>query len=419
MGIGLAHAQVHVRDLDAPPGVDPMIVRLGSRPLSVTIHPDNAWLAVQDSRTISLWPIDWRRARVLRHGPKRVGGLAVDPAGRWLASVGPEAPVNMWSVSDRSPTARTTLDYFENAASTAARPTLAKVKVSPRGDLLAAGTFSGLWLLPLTGKPERLAGFNSVVRSPAFDRSGRWLAAGGGILGALSAPGENVVRVWDLETRAVRVLAAPDGMPIASVAFLPDGRLAVASAAGVRVWDLPSGTSTLLLADLLAGALPSPDGRRLLLLRAGMRPGGAVGTAAVYDIESGRTTPLPSHGALVTCIAWDPSGERVVTGSQDGMVRIGAADGSEPHLLFGHDAQVWDVVVDPRGRWVASGGDDGTARLWPMPEGQPFHTLAQAALLDRLRALTTYRVVRDAKSPSGYVVDFEAFTGWQREPPRW
>jgi WD40 repeat protein len=423
MAIGLAHDQVHVHDLETPPGVDPMIVRLASRPLSVAIHPNGSWMAVQDSRTISLWPMEWRQARVLRHGTKRVGGLAADPAGRWLASGGPDAPVNVWSVSEHAPTARTTLDFAENAnhktASAANRPDVGKITASPRGDLIAAATFSGLWLLPLTGSPERLPGFNSIVRAVDFDHSGRWLAAGGGILGALSAPGENVVRVWDLETRAVRVLAAADGMPIASAAFLPDGRLVVGSAAGVRVWDLTSGTSTLLLSDMLASALPSPDGRRLLLFRAGMRPGGAVGSIAVYDFETGRTTPLPAHGNQVTCIAWHPSGEQVVTGSQDGSVRLGGADGSEPHLLLGHDAQVWDVVVDPRGRWVASGSDDGTTRLWPMPEGQPFHTLAHAALLDRLRSLTTYRVVRQAESSSEYRVDFEPFTGWKREPPRW
>jgi WD40 repeat protein len=215
------------------------------------------------------------------------------------------------------------------------------------------------------------------------------------------------------------MLAADDRRPIASVAFLPDGRLVVGSAAGVRVWNLNSGSSSLLLSDILANVLPSPDGRRLLLFRAGLRPGGAVGTAAIYDLETGRTTPLPSHGTQVTCIAWHPSGEQVVTGSQDGAVRLGGVDGSEPHLLFGHEAQVWDVIVDPLGRWVASGGDDGTTRLWPMPEGQPFHTLAHAALLDRLRSLTTYRVVRDTESSSGYRVDFEPFTGWKREPPRW
>jgi WD40 repeat protein len=423
MAIGLARDQVHVHDLETTPGVDPMIVRLVTRPQSVAIHPNGSWLAVQNSQTISLWPLEWRHARVLRPGTTRVGGLAVDPAGRWIAAGGPGIPVNVWSLSQQVPTGRTALDFDENAnrttAAPAPRPALGKMEASPRGDLIAAGTFSGLWLMPLSGRPERLAGFNSIVRAVAFDPSGRWLAAGGGIQGELVAPGESVVRVWDLETRAVRVLAADERRPIASVAFLPDGRLLTASAAGARVWDLTSGASTLLLSDLLAGALPSPDGRRLLMLRAGLRPGGAVGSVAIYDIDTGRTTPLPSHGSLVTTVAWHPSGEQVVTGSQDGTVRIGDADGSEPHLLFGHDAQVWDVVVDPQGRWVASGGDDGTMRLWPMPDGQPFHTLPHAALLDRLRSLTTYRVVRDAESSSGYHVDFEPFTGWKREPPRW
>jgi WD40 repeat protein len=423
MAIGLAHDQVHVHDLAAPPGVDPMVVRVATRPQSVAIHPNGSWLAVQNSQTISLWPMEWRHARVLRHGTKRVGGLAADPAGRWLASGGPDAPVNLWSVSESAPTGRTTLEFDENAnkqtTASVSRPTLGRMEASPRGDLIAAGTFSGLWLLPLKGKPERLPGFNSIVRAVAFDPSGRFLAAGGGILGTLSAPGENVVRVWDLETRAVRVLAADDGKPIASVAFLPDGRLVAGSAAGVRIWDLTSSTSTLVLSDILASVVPSPDGRRLLLLRAGLRPGGAVGSAAIYDFATAGTTPLTSHGSQVTTVAWHPSGEQVVTGSQDGVVRLGAADGSEPHLLLGHERQVWEVVVDPQGRWVASGGDDGTTRLWPMPDGRPFHTLPHAALLDRIRSLTTYRVIRDTGSSSGYRVDFEPFTGWNREPPRW
>jgi WD40 repeat protein len=421
MAIGLAHDRVHVHDLDAAPGVDPMIVRIATRPQSVAFHPNGSWIAVQNSQTISLWPVEWRRAHVLRQGTKRVGGLAADPGGRWLVSGGPDTPV-LWSISGHAPTARTTLDYDDNAHNTgsqAARPALGKAEASPRGDLLAVGTLSGLWLMPLAGKPERLPGFNSIVRAVAFDGTGRWLAAGGGILGELNAPGESVVRVWDLQTRAVRVLAADDRRPIASVAFLPDGRLVVGSAAGVRIWNLTDGTSSLLFSDLLASAVPSPDGRRLLLLRAGLRPGGAVGVAAIYDVETGRTTPLASHGNQVTCLAWHPSGEQVVTGSQDGTVRIGGVDGSEPHLLFGHEAQVWDVIVDPLGRWLASGGDDGATRLWPMPEGQPFHTLAHAALVDRLRSLTTYRVVRNAESSSGYRVDFEPFTGWKREPPRW
>jgi WD40 repeat protein len=397
-----------------------MIVRLGTRPLSLAIHPNGSWMAVQDQRMVSLWPLAWRGARVLRQDAARVTGLAADPAGRWLASSGQGTSVRLWSVSNGTPTARVGLSLAENASPTRtiytpSRLQGSRITASPRGNLLAVGAYSGLWLLPLSGTPERLAGFDRLVWAVAFDRTGRWLAAGGGTEGQLNAPGENVVRVWDLETRAVRVLTPDDGRPIATVAFLPGGRLVSGGPGGVRVWDLTNGASTPVLSDLVTNALPSPDGRRLLLFRGPLR---GVGTAAVYDLETGRTTPLPSHGNQVTCIAWHPSGNQVVTGSQDGTVRIGAADGGEPHLLFGHDGFVWDVVVEPQGRWLASGGEDGTTRVWPMPDGRPFHTLPYATLLDRLRSLTTYRVVSDSESSSGYRLDFEPFTGWQREPPR-
>ena len=424
MASALANEQVQVNDLTAPTGIAPLTVQLGRRALSVAIEPSGSWMALQDSRVLSLWPLQWRHPRVLREGARSVRALAVDPGGRWIAVGGTDGPLQIWSLTESTPTARRILDHAgatgENRPIAAMnRPGVASMEASPRGDRLAVGTSSGIWLVPLSGRPERLPGFNSMVKAIGFDRTGRWLAAGGGILGQLSAPGENVVRVWDLDTRAVRVLAADDGTPIASVAFLPDGRLLAGGPAGVRLWDLRTGTSILVVRDITGIVRPSPDGRQLLLLNAGQRPGGAVGSAMTVDIATGRATPLLTHGSLVTSVGWHPSGEMVVTGSQDGTVRLGGADGSEPHLLLGHGSFVWDVLVDPAGRWLASAGDDGTTRVWPMPEGQPFHTLAHAALLDRLRSLTTYRVVEDRSTSSGYRLDFEPFTGWKRELPRW
>ena len=148
---------------------------------------------------------------------------------------------------------------------------------------------SGLWLCRSTAVPSA-PGIQQHGEAVAFDRSGRWLAAGGGLLGQLAAPGENVVRVWDLETREVRVLAAADGAPIATLAFLPDGRLLAAGPGGVRLWDL-QGHLDLRCPDVVAKVLPSPDGRRLLLLRAPLRPGGAVG-GSVYDFDGQRSSPL-------------------------------------------------------------------------------------------------------------------------------
>jgi WD40 repeat protein len=422
MAVALENDRAHVLDLAAPRGVDPVVARLPGRPLSVAIDPKGWWLAVQDRSLVSLWPLRWSHARVLRRGTTRVMGLAIDPLGRWMATGQRESPPELWSLTDGEPMARRILgnETFAGGNPAPGAPSLARLLASPRGDLLAAGTFSGLWLVPLNGRPERLPGFNGIVRAFHFDRTGQWLAAGGGIGStALSAPGENVVRVWNVDTREVRVLAGDD-QPITGVAFLPDGRLLSSGRAGIREWNLATGTSTLLMSDdLIANMYPSPDGRRLLLFRAGLRPGGAVGSAAIYDLKSGTTTPLASHGTLVTVVAWHPSGDQVVTGSQDGTVRIGPADGGEPHLLYGHEEYVWEVAVDPLGRFVASTSADGTARQWPMPAGQPMHMLPRAELLDRLRSLTSYRIVQDPSATSGYRVDFEPFTGWKREPRQW
>jgi WD40 repeat protein len=201
--------------------------------------------------------------------------------------------------------------------------------------------------------------------------------------------------------------------------FLPDGSLLAAGGGGLRLWDLTTARSTLLLEGVVE-AWPGPSGRYLLGLRARLGPGGAVGTALVYDLETASSHDLQTHGAEVISGAWDPEGRFVVTGSRDGIVRVGPPTGEEPHLLLGHEGAVRSVRVGPDGRWIASAAEDGTVRLWPLPlEGPPLHTLPHDELLDRLRSLTNYRVVRDPAAPGGYRPDFEPFQGWNREAPSW
>jgi WD40 repeat protein len=203
------------------------------------------------------------------------------------------------------------------------------------------------------------------------------------------------------------------------VEFWPDGRLLSAGGGGVRLWDVAAARSTLVLEGVPV-ARRSPDGRHLLGIRAGTGPGGAVGTALVYDLERKEVRPLETHGNQVTSVAWDLSGRLVVTGSRDGVLRVGPVTGEEPHLLFGHEAGVRDVEAGPDGTWIASASEDGTVRLWPLPlEERPLHTLPHGELLERLRSLTNFRVVRDAAAVGGYRLDFEAFTGWNRKPPSW
>jgi WD40 repeat protein len=404
---------VALYDLEGPAPVQPVALRSGGRPIRVAIDPGSTWTAIQDSRSVSLWPLMTRRPYVLGGLSQGHRRLAIDPRGQWIA-VGSEVDtgIRIWSIGSAARHAEPVL--LRTAVNS---PTVIS---SPRGDLLAAGTGQGVWIVPLDGRrPEQLPGFANIVAAVAFDRDGKRVAAGGGLLGELQARGEAVIRVWDVDTRDVQVLVPDDGKPIGHLSFLPDGRLISTGSSGVRVWDLASRASTLIVPGAAARALPSPDGRYLLVLRGEMRPGGTVGTAFVYDLKEKRSRDLASHGTEVTGLAWHPSGQQILTGSLDGTVRVGPVTGEEPHLLLGHQAAVWSLEVEPGGRWIASTGHDGTVRVWPPPEGQPLHTLSHEHLIDRLGSLTNVRVVKDAGSAGGYRLDVESFRGWNQKPPTW
>ena len=409
LAAGTGEEGVLLWDLRGPVAAGPRVLRRDAQMLSVAFDPSGSWMAARDNRALTLWPLAWRHPQVLRAPTKGLRALAIDPRGRWVAAAGhSSSKAWLWPLAPQAGAERLTLETGGPVAGLA---------VSPRGDRLAAGGSSGVRLVPLRSGPlERLRGFEGVVRGLDFDPEGRRLAAAGV---GFPLTRERIVRIWDLETHASQVLDPGDAQPLQSVEFWPDGRLLSAGGGGVRLWDVAATRSTLVLEGVPV-ARRSPDGRQLLGIRARIGPGGAVGTALVYDLERKEAKPLETHGNQVTSVAWDLSGRLVVTGSRDGVVRVGPVTGEEPHLLFGHEAGVPDVEVSPGGEWIASASEDGTVRLWPLPlEERPFHTLPHGELLGRLRSFTNFRVVRDPAMAGGYRLDFEPFTGWKRKPPSW
>jgi WD40 repeat protein len=203
--------------------------------------------------------------------------------------------------------------------------------------------------------------------------------------------------------------------------FLPDGRLVTVGQGGVRVWVLPQGTSEEIRpCDKDDKGFPysylAVDRSRNRFLVADSDPTRRVGRLTLYDLESGTSETISSHGNGVMALALDPTGTLVVTGSFDGVLRVGPITGEVPHLLYGGSLEVSSVAVSPDGKWIASGSQDGTIRLWPMPEGTPFHTLPYEEILERLRGLTNLRVVPDEGAGTGYRVEVATFPGWKRLP---
>jgi len=306
--------------------------------------------------------------------------------------------------------------------------------------VFAVGNSDRAWVVPLDGSPPRkLQGFSedTLLRAAAVSPSGRRVATA-----FYYGQGEKTLRVWDLESRTMKRFDLPPGgvsagertgpehvatgyeHGVMSLAFSDESTLYSAGDGGLRRWNLDTGTQELLVAarpGLHQALAEFSRDRRLVVYRDYAASPEGRPPALVYDTRAGTSRELPGafgEAKWIQCLALDPSGRVVATGSADGIVRVGRLDGGEPHILAGHKGAVAEVAISPDLRWVATTGEDNTLRLWPMPDlsKPPLHTLPLDQLLAKLRSLTNLRAIRDPASSTGWKIEVGPFPGWKNVP---
>src|SRR5262249_40347589 len=103
-----------------------------------------------------------------------------------------------------------------------------------------------------------------------------------------------------------------------------DGRLAVAAADEVKVWDAATGREALTLRGHTAGVTGvafSPDGRRLTSAADDR-------VVKLWDTATGQEVlTLRGHTGVASSVAFSPDGRRLATASRDGTVRVWDAPG--------------------------------------------------------------------------------------------
>jgi WD40 repeat protein len=81
---------------------------------------------------------------------------------------------------------------------------------------------------------------------------------------------------------------------------------------------------------------------------------------------------LVEHPGVAFAVVWSPSGERLVSGGSDGMLRWWEVDsGHCLRVREAHQGTVQALKVSPDGSMLASCGDDGAILLWDLESGEP------------------------------------------------
>lgn len=192
---------------------------------ALAVSPDGAALASASwDQTVRLWPLAGGAPRVLDGHTQNVNGVAFAPDGRTLVSVSYDQSVRIWPLSAQAAPTVVVMPSPLNA-----------VAVANDGEIAAGGADGKLYFLTGAGAAagEVAAGPRPVISIA--------VSPDGALVAAASVGGS--VAVIDRKTRALAHTLVGPGLPVWSVAFLPDGRTLLTGGADniIRRWNVVTG----------------------------------------------------------------------------------------------------------------------------------------------------------------------------------
>ena len=191
-------------------------------------------------------------------------------------------------------------------------------------------------------------------------------------------------------------------------AELPELRDAVRALAGFPsdLPELPDQSLSTLTgnASWVLSVAVTPDGRQIV-------SGSDDGTVKIWDLETGnQVRTLTGHIDGVLSVAVTRDGRQIVSGSRDNTVNVWDLEtGNEVRSFSGNIDSVLSVAVTPDGRQIVSGSKDNTVNVWDLETGNQVRTLSRH--IDSVRSVAVTpdgrQIVSESKDNTVNVWDLE------------
>jgi WD40 repeat protein len=307
--------------------------------------------------------------------------LAVSPDGKSVATGSKAGAIAIYE-----------MDTDKKVAALTVGQTIYSLAYSPDGQSLAAGCGDRRVRIFAVERhsllEQRSFECRGTVFAVAFSPKRNLLAAG--------VEGSGTIHLFDIaEGKLLCTIWEPANL-ISSLAFAPDDTALASAGVNFKVWDVRPEVLAKIASERLdlsidelrangkkalkwesvdgseyaAGVAISPDGKRVAGVTGIGGPNTGGKTLSIWDITSGRRLKaIRSKG--MTTIVFTHDCQRVITGSDEGMVRVWNSEtGSLANRWSAHSGAIRSIALVPGSDRLATVGDDGALKLWDWTTGE-------------------------------------------------